>query len=78
MNKTDDRIRELLDRNLFLSSETKARILAADGDTKREILKEELEPMDKEQTRIFRDRLERNPNLFEDMTRVAKERFGRD
>ena len=65
MAHPNERIRILLDRNIFISPKVKAELLSADKTKQLEILPM-LEDMDKEQTEAFRRRLDRNPNLFED------------
>ena len=77
MNQTTARIKELLDRNLFLTDDVKARILSADEATQKDILQNELEPMDQDQTMMFKKMVKENPSLFEEMTRAGKERLGK-
>ena len=71
MNTTEARIKELLDRNIFLDQATKDQILASNLDVQQDLL-EQLEGMDQESTDLFRRKLAQNPNLFEDMTKAME------
>ncbi len=64
MTTTQDRIRTLLSRNLFLKPQVKADLLAATEEKQAEILPM-LEDMDHEQTKTFRKAVDREPKLFE-------------
>ena len=65
MKNVNARIRELLDRNVFLKPEVKAQLLAADPQTQADILPT-LEAMDREQTAAFRKAVKGNPDFFKD------------
>ena len=71
MDKIEARIKELLDRNIFLDKATKDKILASSLDVQQDLL-EQLEGMDRESTALFRRKLARNPNLFDDMTKAME------
>ena len=71
MDKTHARIKELLDRNIFLDQATREKILTSTPEVQASLL-EELEGMDREATDLFRRKLAKNPNLFEDMTRAME------
>mgnify|MGYP007072006787 CR=1 FL=1 len=71
MDKTEARIQELLDRNIFLDQRTKDRILASSPEVQLSLLGQ-LEGMDRESTDLFRKKLTKNPDLFEDMAKVME------
>ena len=74
MSVDQNRLREILHRNMFLRKKQKQEILAADDDRQSAILPL-LEKMDVTQTEIFRRAVDKEPNFFENLSQEMEARM---